>query len=843
MEKTNMSLRKKLLFAFLSVAMIIIVSGIFSLIQIQHIHAVNRNLGIVNAPLADAAMEIKLTATTAHLWFHEALSHKEKEEINNVWQLLNESLWYCDAIVRGGQNAEGDFHPVNDKAIEDKIALVKNDLAAFKRKAKNHFEAYQTDPQYTALDKFDDDFNALFDQLIKNADIVEKMIHAKIKNDTENVDKMVEIGQLSLIIAIVVSFIIALGFGLSMSHIIAKPILYAIEMAITVAKGDFSKRIDDKYRNRTDEIGHLLSALDEMTYELRALMTETVALKDEALRINEALDNTKANILIVDSSYQIIYANTSVQHLFSDKRAIFNQALPQLNVEQLMGSPLDVLYQAPQQMHALLNSLTTVYQTQLDIEDLTIETYITPVQDTAGQRLGWVIELNDRTTEVATEKEVTAILSVVSQGDFSQRLELENKTGFFRTLSEQLNYTLDDNQQMIEELMQVFAAIAQGDLTQTIHREYHGALKHLKENVNTTIAVLLQVTQAIQKTAEAASQGDFSQRVDLTDKQGAFKTLSQKLNQILDGNQQIVIELTEVFSAIARGDLTQGLTGHYQGTLEHLKHHVNTTITTLTEVIHAVQQVAKAVNVAAEEMTQGNLDLSQRSEEQAASLEQTAAGMEQMTGTVQQNTDNTHRAAELASKACEQAQQEGQVVDTAIAAMMDIHRSSQQVADIINIIDELAFQTNLLALNAAVEAARAGEQGRGFAVVASEVRHLAQRSAEAAKEIKGLIKESAHQVEKGNRLVNQSGEALKDIMVAVEKVSQIISEIAAASQEQSIGIHQMSRTMAQMEEMTQQNAALVEESAATSESMKKQAEKLKQHITFFKTNTAFSAAA
>jgi methyl-accepting chemotaxis protein len=226
--------------------------------------------------------------------------------------------------------------------------------------------------------------------------------------------------------------------------------------------------------------------------------------------------------------------------------------------------------------------------------------------------------------------------------------------------------------------------------------------------------------------------------------------------------------------------------------------------------------------------------LSHRTQEQASALEETASSMEEITSTVKQNADNAYQANQLAANARTQAEQGGAVVSKAVAAMAAINHSSKKIADIISVIDGIAFQTNLLALNAAVEAARAGEQGRGFAVVADEVRKLAQRSAEAAKEIKTLIGDSVEKVEGGTRLVDETGQVLTEIVTAVKKVSDIVAEIAAASQEQSTGIEHVNKAVMQMDEMTQQNAALVEEAAAASESVDAQAQSLQQLVAFFK---------
>lgn len=253
----------------------------------------------------------------------------------------------------------------------------------------------------------------------------------------------------------------------------------------------------------------------------------------------------------------------------------------------------------------------------------------------------------------------------------------------------------------------------------------------------------------------------------------------------------------------------------------------------LLEIVGSVRGTAESVGSAANQISQGNDDLSQRTQEQASALEQTAASMEEMTSTVKQNADNARQANQLANGARSHAERGGQIVTQAVDAMQEINASSRKIADIIGVIDAIAFQTNLLALNAAVEAARAGEQGRGFAVVATEVRSLAQRSATAAKEIKTLIGDSVDKVKTGSDLVDASGQALDEIMDSVKKVSDIVAEITAASEEQAAGIEQVNNAVTQMDETTQQNAALVEEAAAASKSMQTQAQEMLQQISYF----------
>jgi methyl-accepting chemotaxis protein len=254
----------------------------------------------------------------------------------------------------------------------------------------------------------------------------------------------------------------------------------------------------------------------------------------------------------------------------------------------------------------------------------------------------------------------------------------------------------------------------------------------------------------------------------------------------------------------------------------------------LTRVVSNVRQSADSVATASVQIAQGNSDLSSRTEQQASALEETSASMEEMGSTAQQNADNARQANQLASSASGVAVQGGEVVSQVVQTMKDINESSRKISDIIGVIDGIAFQTNILALNAAVEAARAGEQGRGFAVVAGEVRNLAQRSAEAAKEIKGLINASVERVEQGTALVDQAGSTMQEIVQSIQRVTDIVGEISSASQEQNAGVNQVSEAVSNMDQTTQQNAALVEQSAAAASSLQQQAQQLVQVVSVFK---------
>ena len=293
-------------------------------------------------------------------------------------------------------------------------------------------------------------------------------------------------------------------------------------------------------------------------------------------------------------------------------------------------------------------------------------------------------------------------------------------------------------------------------------------------------------------------------------------------------------QAVNVAQTVAGGDLTLhvGSTAHDE--TGQLLRALDAMGAQLRSTVGQVRHGADSIALASSEIASGNLDLSSRTEEQASALQQTAASMEQMTATVRQNADNAQQANQLAKSASDLAVRGGEVVGNVVTTMGDIHAASRKIVDIIGVIDSIAFQPNILALNAAVEAARAGEQGRGFAVVASEVRTLAQRSATAAKEIKGLIDDSVQQVDAGNRLVEEAGSVIRDVVAGVRRVTDIVGEISAASQEQTSGLEQVNQAITQMDQVTQQNAALVEEAAAATGSLESQAAQLVQAVAVFR---------
>jgi len=364
-------------------------------------------------------------------------------------------------------------------------------------------------------------------------------------------------------------------------------------------------------------------------------------------------------------------------------------------------------------------------------------------------------------------------------------------------------------------------------------------------------AAYVQVVQAYldhqRKVIDAAAQA-----IDAEAAQGRMRMLAVGGVALLIGGAfawlltlsitRPVARATALADAVAQGNLSQRVEVDGHDEVAHMMRSLGAMTANLQKMVASVRASSDSIGTASAEIATGNQDLSSRTEQTASNLQQAASSMEQLTGTVKQSADSARQANQLASSAAEVAARGGVVVSQVVATMDEINASSKKIADIIGVIDGIAFQTNILALNAAVEAARAGEQGRGFAVVASEVRSLAQRSAEAAKEIKGLIGASVDKVEGGSRLVADAGKTMTEIVSSVQRVSDIIGEITAASAEQSQGIGEVNTSVTQLDQMTQQNAALVEQSAAAAESLKEQAVKLSEVVATFQLDRSVDLA-
>ena len=418
-------------------------------------------------------------------------------------------------------------------------------------------------------------------------------------------------------------------------------------------------------------------------------------------------------------------------------------------------------------------------------------------------------------------------------GIMSHRITDTDLPGAFGELVQASNALAEHNSEVIGQIVATAGRYSVGDL-QVRMPGLPGEQAAITDAMETTRRNLLAVSSSIQTLAQAAARGDFSQRGDTQAFAHVFGEIIAHLNGLFDACDDSLGGLSGFLAAMAEGDLTQQARGHHEGVFAQMRDSANRTANNLRDIIAGIQASTQVISTSSAEIATGNSDLSQRTEQQAANLEETAASMEELTSTVRQNAEHARQANALATEAAHNVTEGGTAVAEVVATMERINDASHKVAEIISVIDGIAFQTNILALNAAVEAARAGEQGRGFAVVASEVRTLAQRSAVAAKDVKALIDGSTDEVRSGVALVRDAGERMTGIAGSMQQVRQAIAEIAAASQEQSAGIEQVNQAVVHMDEVTQQNAALVEEASAASRALQEQADALDKAVAVFR---------
>ena len=637
-----------------------------------------------------------------------------------------------------------------------------------------------------------------------------------------------------------------------------------------IAAGDLTQKISV---NTKDEFRELANSLNDTQAQLRTNMEREREQAQEIFQIKSALDVADTPVMLVDDQLQVIYLNQSVEAMLKRRASALQAAMPALDLHNLMGLAVEQFYPEPAQQRQRLMALHQTDKSQLEIGELTFIISATPLYDNGNVRIGTVIEWEDATERLAQERadrkiarenqrirqaldNVSTNLMIASNnGDilYANDAVVAMLAGYQQTL--RTAFTDFDAHHLVGKSMDLFhknpahqrALLANLTSSQRAKIELHGlhfevTVSPVFDDSKARIGSVLEwedrteevnIQRQIDDLIQSAAHGDLAARISLSGKSGFFETLSNGLNQLVEIAEGVVSDTARVFSALSHGDLTEVIERDYDGAFGELKRDANATISKLTEIISQIREAAGTVSTGAEEIAQGNTDLSQRTEEQASSLEETASSMEQMTSTVKSSAENAVQANQISTQTQSLAKSGGEVVQNAVKAMAEINQSSKQIADIIGVIDEIAFQTNLLALNAAVEAARAGEQGRGFAVVASEVRNLAQRSAAAAKEIKGLIRDSVDKVAAGSELVNKSGETLEQIVESVEQVTGMVREISSSAMEQSNGIEQVNKAVSQMDDMTQQNAALVEQATAAGETMAEQARRLSQLMAFF----------
>ncbi len=654
---------------------------------------------------------------------------------------------------------------------------------------------------------------------------------------------------------------------------------YIAEIATHIANGELDTPLRDE---RGDSRRGIYASIVAMRDTLRERIESDRRAAQENLRIRTALDGANAGVMVADANGDVIYVNGAVRRMFEQAADDLRCVKPSFDPRTINTGAANDLLKGIADDPRVIDAVNRDDGRMIEAGARTFRVLATPVVDAAGGRLGTAIEWSDLTEDLAAaeaererleqERIVAAantrlkvaldnVGSAVVVADNDRRIIYANKSAFrlFDEARDDIRTELKgfDSESIVGQRVDALLeekgrSAASPDMTaesrvsdveigtRAIRITTNSVTDDNGNRLGTTVEWLdrtneVAVEREIDNLVAAAGQGDLSQRIELSGKEGFFKQLGYGFNALIDQLSGVFSDIAEVMGKLADGDLRTTITREYSGTFDDVKSDVNRTMRNLAEIVGRLADVADHVDSTVGEIAIGNRNLSSRTEQQASNLEQTASSLEQLTATVRNNAGNAQQANDLATSARSIAQRGGEVVSEAISAMDQINSSSKKIGEIVGVIDEIAFQTNLLALNASVEAARAGEQGRGFAVVATEVRNLASRSADAAKEIKDLIEDSTTKVDAGSELVGASGETLSEIVDSVKKVGEMVAEIAAASSEQAAGIDQINRAVSEMDNMTQQNAALAEETSAASISVGDNAQELKRLINFFAT--------
>ena len=599
-------------------------------------------------------------------------------------------------------------------------------------------------------------------------------------------------------------------------------------------------------------------------------VTDARIQENKAAQLQGAIDQSGTASIMIDRDFFITYANEATFALLKEHEATFVQNWPSFKADPniILGTNIDSFHKNPSHQRKLLDDPNNLpYKTDISIMHLTFELNVSAIMDANNEYIGNALEWLDVTAERANSVEVGRLTSAVE--GMTTNLMMADTEGNILYANPAVVTMMRRRETQLRAVLPSFSVDRMvGTNFDTFHKnpahqqnllgnpenlpytaeiEVAGlsfqltaiALRDVDNNHVGTAVQWVDLTEEkdaqgqIDNLINDAITGKLESRIDTSEYQGFMQELGSNINNLMDAIVAPISDAINIAQALADGDLTQSMRNDYGGEFLALANAMNGSIDNLNNMVDAIRDASTNVFDSAREIAEGNNELSHRTESQASSLEETASAMEELTSTVQQNAENSTEASKLSNSVMEKASNGGAVVRNAITAMSDINKSSKKIADIISVIDEIAFQTNLLALNAAVEAARAGEQGRGFAVVAAEVRNLAQRSAGAAKEIKGLINDSVEAVGQGTKLVDETGQTFTELVTAIEEVSKMISDIDSAGKEQSAGIGEVSAAVSQMDEMTQQNAALVEEAAASSKSMEEQSQALLDQVDFF----------
>jgi methyl-accepting chemotaxis protein len=866
--RRNFTLRARIISIFVTVAITSVILGLIGIVGINDTNeAVTTLYNDRVVPLQQLKVVSDMYAVnivdTSHKVRNGNLTWAEGEanvdvalkEVDKQWKAYTATY-----LVEDEKKLIGEAEPLFIKAN----AATESLQSILRAHDEKRLATFTTSELYPAIDPLSDKINALINLQLK----VSTQVYADAQDDF----KLHSRGALAVILF---GLLLTAWLGWLLYNAFMPRVRDAIRHLLASAQG-----IDHEPVARTGHRDELTDVMDSY----RALSARISFNHAEALNginlIKSSLDNATIPVTVGSSDNILIYMNKASIAMWRAMTPELIKRHPDFSVDKLIGSKLGKYLENENDREVYVTSTRNANILQTKMAGRIFQLSFNPVIDEKGKYLGRMIQWDDRTAEVDAENKVAELIEQTVAGNLKQRIDATSlPAGFMRDISNGMNRLLEAVIDPLNMAASYVDDLSKGLIPQEITSDYQGDFNIIKNNLNACGRAIKALVADGNMLAEAAEAGVLTARADATQHLGEYRKVIEGLNATLDAIVTPLNMAANNLDSIARGNIPNKITEHYNGDFNNIKDNLNTCIASINALVNDVQMLANAANdgrvsvradasahsgdfrkivegvnetlemivgpiatvkvavetisTAAKEIAQGNADLSRRTEEQAASLEKTAASMEELSSTVKQNADNAKQANQLASAASGVAIKGGDVVAQVVTTMSNINSSAKKIEDIISVIDGIAFQTNILALNAAVEAARAGEQGRGFAVVAGEVRNLAQRSASAAKEIKELITDSVSKTAEGTKQVEHAGNTMQEIVTSVKRVSDIIGEIAAASSEQSAGIEQVNEAVMKMDDMTQQNTALVEEAAAAAESMMEQADELMNAVSVF----------
>ena len=801
MSLASLNLRTRLLAGF---ALMLVTTAIIGVVAVQQLGGLNaavdqlatRDWAAANKAITTRANVRSLSAKTPeYLIADSATRPKIVAKIDEHKGIIAEGFDALEKIEAGDPQAQQLLATMRDAR--------ESVMASFDKVMRLADNASSSDE---AMQLFQDETSKLFDATLTSVNDLVKYHEANFAS-THQVAQANYAKARRLIYAMLGA---ALLLGMVLAVLLAKGIVGPLSRAVNVAEAIRDGKLDNAIdKSGKDETGRLMESLDAM---------------QGALRVRDEKDaDYRGQIAAINRAQAVIeFGMDGVVHAVNDNfAAVMGYAREEVvgKHHRMFAEPSLASSPEYRDFWSKLNrgeSDVGIYKRiGKGGKEVWIQASYNPIPDASGKFVKVVKYATDVTEQMVNNADFAGQLAAISRAQAV------------------IEFDMDGTVRKINENFARFTGYSAAEVVGRHHSmftepSYSGSPEYRAfwDKLNRGEPDIGSYKRVVKGGREVWIQASYNPIPDANGKPFKVVKYANDVTASMKAQQQLESAVSQTQSALklaADGDLTQRIPLEGKaGELEVLCRSVNSLLDSTTDLVKRVKSATGEVQLGAEEISRGNLNLSQRTEKQASSLEETAASMEEMTSTVRQTADNAGQANQLAMAARQQAEKGGSVVGDAVAAMAGINESSKKIADIIGVIDEIAFQTNLLALNAAVEAARAGEQGRGFAVVATEVRNLAGRSATAAKEIKSLILDSVSKVEQGSRLVDESGHVLGEIVSSVKKVTDIVAEIAAASREQSSGIDQVNKAVMLMDTTTQENAALVEEAAAASQAIVEQ---------------------